>query len=101
MQTQITAIDAKDAILSQLNDVSADPTEFHATATRILDALELTLGLWNELSYAYKAAEIAKRIYSECTDLRCSDHHARRVKFDTLAMRAYTVEMNAEALQWA
>lgn len=52
----MTAIDSKDTILSLLRNSEGD--EIVGAVEKICHSLQLTAGLWHELSYAYKAREI-------------------------------------------
>jgi hypothetical protein len=56
------AITAKDRIFDKLSLIP-NKKEFITQANTILDALDLTDGLWQELGYSYKAVEICTRIY--------------------------------------
>lgn len=58
---QRTAIDTKDSMLKQINNINS-LQEFFITAAPIGTALNMTQGLWNELGYSYKAKEILEEL---------------------------------------
>lgn len=57
-----TAVAVKDRILHELHKAECSPMEYVRKAEFILEVLCLTDGLWNDLSYSYKAKEICDQI---------------------------------------
>jgi len=62
-----TAIAVKDRILHELTKAPS-PMAYAQKAEYILEVLSLTDGLWNDLSYAYKAREICDEIVRTLRD---------------------------------
>jgi hypothetical protein len=65
-----TAIAVKDRIINELDKVQDSPVDFANKADFILAVLYLTDGLWNDLSYAYKAKEICDKIVENANRLK-------------------------------
>jgi hypothetical protein len=57
-----SAIAVKDRITHELQKAETSPMEYARKAEFVLEVLTITDGLWNELSYAYKAREICEQI---------------------------------------
>jgi len=57
-----SAIAVKDRITHDLQKAETSPMEYVRKAEVVLEILNMTDGLWNELSYAYKAREICDQI---------------------------------------
>ena len=60
--SNFTAIAVKDRILNELHNAETSPMEYVRKASFILEVLVLTDGLWNDLSYSYKAQNICNII---------------------------------------
>ena len=71
-QLRRTAIDSKDAILTQISEIDS-LDEFFIRAAAIGTAINLTQGLWVELNYAYKAQEILEALMRKLNELEESN----------------------------
>ena len=65
-----TAIAVKDRIVHELQKAETSPMEYVRKAEFILEVLNLTDGLWNDLSYSYKAKEICDKIVETCRTMQ-------------------------------
>ena len=88
----MSAIQTKDRLLELL--AVADPNERLDNCDAVMTALELTLGLWVELNYAYKGDEIiggyVLRILDEAKQ-HCS-HWKRHQRLDAMRERAWRIK---------
>ena len=62
-----TLIDQKDFILKAINHSSN--SSFLSLADEIVTSMKWTRGLWKELDYCYKAAELLELIYQRASKL--------------------------------
>ena len=62
-----TLIDQKDFFIKAINHSS--DTDFIGLATDMISAMKWTRGLWKELDYCYKAAELLESIYERASKI--------------------------------
>ena len=88
------AVNSKDRIIRELNE--ADTYEkFVETAPRIVAAIDLTIGLWIELGYLYKAKEIAQRVVQEANRyLGMCMHYSRITVLERIKGQALDIIIN-------
>lgn len=93
------ACDSKDGIWAILNQYDSVP-EFCNQADRVMDALMITDGLWEELSYSYKAVEFARHIIEMCNRFEqgCR-HHMTIQRLAKTKQVAWGVEKHFSTLQ--
>lgn len=93
------AMNSKDGIWAILNQYESS-IGFCKQAERVMDALMITDGLWEELSYSYKAAEIATHIISMCNrfDRGCT-HHMTCERLFKIKTKAYEVQRHFNSMQ--
>ena len=88
----MSAIQTKDHLLELLR--VDDPNEKLDNCDAVMTALELTLGLWVELNYAYKGDEIigsyVLRIIDEAK--QACGHWKRHRRLDAMRERAYRIK---------
>ncbi len=75
---QRTAVETKDHILDLIT--VEDQKTFLQNAKNVLLALQMQQGLWAELGYAYKGAEIARDIRYRCVNILQDCRHAMTIK---------------------
>lgn len=93
------AMDSKDGIWAILNKYDSVP-EFCDQADRVMDALMITDGLWEELNYSYKAGEFAKHIVEMCNNFeRGCHHHMTLQRLTKTKQAAWKVETHFNHLQ--
>ena len=94
-----TAMDSKDGIWAILNQYDSVP-EFCNQAARVMDALMIMDGLWEELNYSYKAAEFAKHIIEMCNHFEQGcNHHMTIQRLNKTKQAAWKVEEHFSHLQ--
>jgi len=88
-----TLICTKDHMYGMLNiDCQKNLIENMQT---VLDAVQLTSGLWLECTYGYKAIELMQLIINNCDRLNTNEagvHYATRNKLETLKNTAYQTQ---------
>lgn len=87
----LSATGQKDILLGMLNDASTDEDRLEVIP-QVMTALELTVGMWTELGYAYKGNEIMERIIVMLNEMltHCG-HHKRHQRVDRLKQKAFEV----------
>lgn len=86
-----TAVDCKDRLFDLLKE--RDTAILLDNIDKLLDTLELTLGLWVELGYAYKGYELARECIKHCNRLDSYCQHYRRLgRIAKLRDRASKIE---------
>ncbi len=94
-----TAMDSKDGIWAILNQYDST-IGFCNQADRVMDALMIMDGLWEELNYSYKAAEFAKHIVAMCNQFeRGCSHHMTNERLFRTKQAAWKVEKHFNHLQ--
>lgn len=95
---QENAIQTKDTILELVQSLdSRNIVDCMEQGERIHDVLDLTMGLWAELNYAYKGAEIASWLLAVLRE--CEPHHTQLERFRTLCDHLEELRDNFNKLQ--
>ena len=96
----MSALETKDRVLQMLNDAVSD-SDYIAVAKDVIMILRVTLPMWVELRYAYKAAEIADRINDRLRAMQIETTNAsRKAKLERIALDARTIVHAANEAQW-
>lgn len=95
----MSCIETKDRLLGMLNE--ADPELLLSNIDKVLTALELTSGIWQEANYAYKGCEIAQRCRNICDDAltHWCMNWKRRERLEKMKATAWTLSETFHALQ--
>lgn len=95
---QESAIDTKDSLLELVDSLdSLDIVDCIEQGERIHDVLDLTMGLWADLNYAYMGAEIATRLLGILAE--CKPHPKQLERFRTLCDHLVELRDNFNKLQ--
>lgn len=101
MNNDTSAIDTKDRLWSLLNGAE-DKMSFLANAELVLATVQLTQGMWVELSYCYKVVEFAEFIDGRCREYLGHCQHAMTIKrIEKVQKEAWAVRKQFYALQQA
>lgn len=85
--------------LRNLIDVE-DHKTFIKNCERVLDVLRLTKGMWEELHYAYKAAEIANRVREEAQSRGWNtNHHLQKNALEGIILEANVLAREFRQIQ--
>jgi hypothetical protein len=99
--TDHTAVATKDRLWDLLND-APDKMEFLAAAELVLSTVQLTQGMWVELSYCYKVVELAEAINDRCRSYLDHCQHAMTIKrIEKVRQDAWMVRSHFYHLQQA
>ena len=83
----MSCIDTKDHLLSLINDAGDSNTLCIVCETIIVPILTHTEGFWIELTYCYKAAEIADRCVAQLSHyIMTCQHHKTHKKLSDLRL---------------
>lgn len=93
-----TAIAVKDRILNELHKVQESPIDFAHKAGFILEVLHLTDGLWNDLSYAYKAKEICDIIVETTNRLKIQVEESTNNKATLKRLESVRVQASNQSI---
>lgn len=86
-----TAVDTKDRLLAMLNSAD-DKMQYLTLAEIVMNTISITQGMWVEAGYAYKAAEICRKISDQCFFYTRDYNHAMTLR------RINTVRNQAEEM---